>query len=177
MAFESDDVDTGAWSSARVELLKLHHTLGLSAALSAELIGGTSRNAVISKRRRLGLMGANPLQAARWALRRAGRASAPAGSGGWFWPAPPDERFPREALPFMDVPPPPDADPKTLAEREDGECAWPLGPADAPGDHRTLFCCAPAGPGQSYCSVHRERARVRAPCQSQALAAAPGKRF
>jgi hypothetical protein len=177
MATEPSDIDTDAWSSARVELLKLHHTLGLSAALSAELIGETSRNAVISKRRRLGLMGANPLQAARWAVNRACRAPATARLTGSFWRAPPDEALPREALPFMDAPPPPDADPKTLADRGDGECAWPLGPADAPGDYRTLFCCAPASPGQSYCPIHRARARADAPCPPLTLGRLPEKRF
>jgi hypothetical protein len=64
-----------------------------------------------------------------------------------------------EPLPFMDWPLPPGARPKFLADREAGECAWPLGPAEAPGDHRSLFCCAPVKRGRPYCPCHQLRAR------------------
>jgi hypothetical protein len=75
-----------------------------------------------------------------------------------------------EPLPFMDWPPPHDADPRTLACRNHGECAWPLGPAEAIADYRTLYCCAPVERGQSYCPAHRLRAyAVREPhCESSA---------
>ena len=55
----------------------------------------------------------------------------------------------------MDWPAPACADPKTLAERSAGQCAWPLGPAEAAGDYRTLFCCAPVDRGRGYCATHR----------------------
>jgi hypothetical protein len=152
MAGEAID---SVWSAARVALLRLHHALGLSAALSAELIGAVSRNAVISKRRRLGLVGANPLRAARCEAGPSGRPPLfprvwrPAGSQGVVS---------REPLPGMHTPLPLDADPKSLAQRGEHECAWPLGPAEAPGDYRTLFCCAPTQPGRSFCAVHHARA-------------------
>lgn len=149
------DAEPG-WSPARTELLRLHYGLGLSASLSAQLIGRVSKNAVISKRRRLGLTGANPL---RVTLRATGW-TAPGFEAGRL----PRFRPPRvevhgcgAALPAMDAPPLPGTEPKTLALRARGECAWPLGPAEAIGDYRTLFCCAPAEAARSYCSVHRAR--------------------
>jgi len=156
------------WSPARAELVRLHHALGLSAALSARLIGGVSRNAVISKRRRMGLTGANPLQAANRVFRTCHPASGPgplvsavslALPRSYIDPLEP----PCEPLPFMDSPPPPDADPKILAERSRGECAWPLGPAEVEGDHRTLFCCAPVRRGRSYCGAHAAAALSQEP--------------
>ena len=147
------------WSDARVEQLKLHHAMGLSAALSADLIGGVSRNAVISKRRRLGLVGANPLQAAMRRARRAARICA--GDGLFRLGGPGDLRC--EPLPDMDWPPPPDANPRTLADKNAGECAWPLGCAEDAADYQTLFCCAPTGRGESYCPDHRQRAYAGPP--------------
>ena len=44
------------WTPARTALLVAHYQAGMSAAQSAVLIGTVSKNAVISKRRRLGLM-------------------------------------------------------------------------------------------------------------------------
>ena len=170
MQAESGDAIEPAWSPARTELLRLHHALGLSAAVSALLIGGVSRNAVISKRRRCGLLGANPLQSAMRTVRcmgwwddRPSRSTSPRR---------PISRFDdgagvgREALPFMDWPAPADADPKTLANRSSGQCAWPLGPAEAMGDYRTLFCCAPVQQGRGYCAVHRARALSDQPSPS-----------
>jgi hypothetical protein len=153
------------WSAGRTALVRLHHALGLSAAASAQLIGGISRNAVVSKRRRLGLMGANPLRSVRAALRRSafpmlGLVGSPGRPS--FGP---DAVLRREPLPFMDLPPPLNAEPKRLTDRQRGECAWPLGPAEAPGDYRTLFCCAPVERGRSFCPVHRARACAPAPDQ------------
>ena len=157
---EPDNPVEPIWSQDRTELLRAHYTLGLSAAVSALLIGGVSRNAVISKRRRLGLLGANPLQSALRASRCARRNSEPrarpSSSRPWLTPLGDDEADRRrEALPFMDRPAPADADPKTLAERSPGQCAWPLGPAEEPGDYRTLFCCALVEGGRGYCATHR----------------------
>jgi len=160
MADDSTPCPSPTWSSAREALVRLHHALGLSAAASADLIGGVSRNAVISKRRRMGLVGANPLH---WRDRAAAAASyARSPLARLAWPTPPELHACREPLPFMDWPAPPDANPKRLADREPGECAWPLGPANEAGDYRTLFCCAPAERGRSLCAAHRARARVPA---------------
>ena len=51
----SDDSDSGQWSGKRVEMLRQLWLSGHSAAQIAEALGGTSRNAVISKAKRLGL--------------------------------------------------------------------------------------------------------------------------
>ena len=165
MTVEPIDADAPGWSPPRVELLRLHYDLGLSAAISAELIGEVSKNAVISKRRRLGLMGVNP---PRSSICVSGCAEAPLAPS-WYRPQVLRRRpgdgviiLRLHALPFMDWPAPAEANPKTLADRVQGECAWPLGPAEAPGDYRTRFCCAPVSPRRAYCDVHLARAR-RAP--------------
>jgi hypothetical protein len=175
---EPDEDRDAAWSSARTELLRQHYDLGLSAEFSARLIGNVSRNAVISKRRRLGLFGANPLRSLISLARGCAEPQAR------FEPRPrrvPVQRDERDksnarlrALPFMDWPPPPAANPKVLADRSRGECAWPLGPAEASGDFRTLFCCAPIATGQRYCGSHQAHAYTDA--IPPALQVCPGDR-
>lgn len=151
------DAEAG-WTPARTTLLRLHHALGLSAAVSAKLIGDVSRNAVVSKRRRLGLVGRAVI-----ALRL--EPDPPSRSAGprlrrWRPLAPPEP--PSEPLPFMDHPTPADARPATLTERAVGQCAWPLGPAEQPGGWRTLFCGAPVLARGPYCPTHRARAGATA---------------
>jgi hypothetical protein len=51
----SDENDNGPWSAKSAEMLKQLWLSGHSAAQIADALGGTSRNAVISKARRLGL--------------------------------------------------------------------------------------------------------------------------
>jgi GcrA cell cycle regulator len=141
------------WTADRVVLLELHYAQGLSAAESARRLGGVSRNAVISKRYRLGLLGriapVHPLKPrgvgpAKIRLRRL---------------APADDLLDVAPLPPMDLPPPIDARPSILADRGPLACAWPLGPAELPGDATTLVCGAPRTIGRSYCAAHAERAR------------------
>lgn len=147
-----DNLAAAGWTPDRIDLLRRHFAVGLTATESAILLGVT-KNAVISKRTRLGLLGtvrmtwrgdAEPASRVRESRIRCA-------------PTPKLRRLP---LPDMDQPPPPDADPKMLAQRQRGECAWPLGPAEQEGDWRTLFCCAPAHPGGRYCSAHATRARL-----------------
>ncbi len=167
MTVEPNRAAGPGWSPPRVELLRLHYDLGLSAAISAELIGEVSKNAVISKRRRLGLMGANPLRSSIGVPGCAERTF----ESPFVWTR--SNALPRRPhvdvmfvalhpLPFMDLPAPADANPKTLVDRVQGECAWPLGPAETPGDYRTRFCCAPVSGGRAYCRHHLTRA-FRAP--------------
>lgn len=139
------------WTRERVALLRRHYAVGLSAAESAILLG-VSKNAVISKRNRLGLQGAvrslGPKVSAKEQdqspkIRRAR-----------------EPKFRRLPLPDMDLPLPPGAAPKALAFHKRGECVWPLGGAEAPGDWRTLFCRAPATIGRRYCTAHLQRARL-----------------
>lgn len=141
-------------STVRVQLLVDHYRRGLSASESAALIGGVSKNAVVSKRRRLGLL----------AVIGSPRDPDPAQKSPRCERVPPLRAFrgppplPVSPLPDMDQPPPLGADPKPLAARRFGECAWPLGPAEAEGDHRTLFCAARTMPGKVYCAAHAARA-------------------
>ncbi len=150
----SGEAMVSAWSPARVALLRLHHALGLSAAVSAELIGEVSRNAVISKRRRLGLVGVCPATAASRTMPGGSSRARNTWLSHLFWTPPGGRGGARLPLPCMDLPPPPDANPKPLTGRHARECAWPLGPAASPGDYRTLFCCAPVERGRSFCGVH-----------------------
>jgi hypothetical protein len=109
---------------------------------------------VISKRRRLGLFASVAVacgQAVEEPIerRRERRRAA------WIFRGPPP--MPTEPLPSMDWPPAPGARPAVLAERPLDGCAWPLGAAEEPGSHQTLFCGAVVACGRSYCSVHLGR--------------------
>ena len=156
------------WSPERIALLHLHYLQGLTAAESARDIGGVTRNAVISKRYRMGLFGrVTPAP-------RLKRVETNDGAVRYRRLAPREETLAVTPLPAMDWPPPPDARPARMADRPEHSCAWPLGPAAAPGDAATLFCCAPyVGPGP-YCESHRQRAR-RIPDVAPAPPA-PGRR-
>ena len=142
--------DPIAWTADRTALLVEHYNVGLSAAESAGLIGGVSKNSVISKRRRLGLVAtvfvgqrAEALADGVGQPRRRCRARL-------FRGPPP---LPVEPLPDMERAIPPDSRPRRLTERRWGDCAWPLGPAETAGDYRTLFCGAPKVRGR-YCAAH-----------------------
>ena len=146
------------WSPERVALLQLHYLQGMAAAESARLIGLT-RNAVISKRYRLGLFGRAVSDRPR------SRPSKPLKTGDAvrpFWFSPREDLMAVEPLPAMDLPPPPDARPSILADRPARTCGWPLGPAEDPGDATSLFCCAPVVGRKSYCTAHLRRS-LRAP--------------
>jgi len=136
------------WTPARIELLRHHYALGMTPAESADALGGVSRNAVLCKRLRLGLTAQCTEFGGALAglLGRRFRASEP----------PP---LPCQPLPRMDTSPPWDARPRPLLDRGRRECVWPLGPVSQPGDHRTLFCCAPTVRRRSYCKVHVAIAR------------------
>jgi hypothetical protein len=139
------------WSLERVDQLRHHYRLGLTAAESAALLGGVSKNAVISKRTRLGLTGGR-LVVRGPAEGRRGPQARP-----WRWRPEPD--FHCEPLPAMDGAAPVGACPKPLSQHRPGECLWPLGSVESPGDWRTLFCCAAVKDDRRYCEAHASRAR------------------
>jgi GcrA cell cycle regulator len=152
-----------AWTEARVALVVAHYWAGLSAAQSAGLVGGVSKNAVVSKRRRLGL-----LARVAPAAPRECRVAAPAVRRHdldrrilRFLGPPPPQRV--EPLPDMDAATPADAAPKTLMALACGDCVWPLGPAEEPGHYRTRFCGAPVAALGRYCAAHAVRARRCSP--------------
>jgi len=153
-------IDASIWTSERTTLLVEHYNVGLSAAESAKLIGGVSKNAVISKRRRLGLVatvfvGQRPDLSVE-PVRRASR--TPCRTRLLRGPPP----LPVEPLPDMEPSLPSDARPLRLTERRLGDCAWPIGPAAEAGDYRTLFCGAPRARGR-YCATHAALAYRCAP--------------
>jgi hypothetical protein len=141
----------GGWTSARIDMLHRHFALGMTAGQSADALGGVSRNAVLCKRLRLGL---------------SSRSDAPAGvlagllDGRRYLPTEPPP-LPCHPLPEMDLELPADARPSLLADKRHRDCAWPLGPAEQPGDYRTLYCCAPSVARRAYCPVHADIARWR----------------
>jgi len=147
MTDQSSWAQDRGWTPARIDMLYLHYALGMTAGQSAQVLGGVSGNAVQSKRMRLGLASKAPAGAvsALFTGRRV-RFSAVMS-------------LCREPLPEMDFPTPPGARPSRLADRGSRECAWPLGPAEQPGDYRTLYCCAPTRRRSAYCPVHAEHVR------------------
>jgi hypothetical protein len=119
------DVTPTGWTSSRTALLVAHYQAGLSAAESARRIGAVSKNAVISKRRRLGqvaMADVGRIAGACWADDARQRPRFGAGRVPLFRMPPP---MPTEPLPRMDGPPPPGASPRRLTERRFGECVWP----------------------------------------------------
>jgi GcrA cell cycle regulator len=140
----------GGWTPTRIDMLHRHFAAGMTAAQSADALGGVSRNAVLCKRLRLGLS----------------RSDAPAGAlamllaGGRYLPTEPPP-LPCHPLPDMDLEPPADARPSRLFDKGRHACAWPLGPAEEPGDYRTLYCGAPNARRRAYCQAHADIARWR----------------
>ena len=136
-------------------MLHLHYQQGMTAAESAAKIGGVTRNAVISKRYRMGLFGRVPADRPR--LKRVEEPQS--GQVRYRRLAPREDCMGITPLPAMDWPAPPGARPVTLADRPTRSCVWPLGPAETPGDATTLFCCAPLNGLGPYCEAHGLRAR------------------
>jgi hypothetical protein len=141
----------GGWTPARIDMLHRHFAAGMTAGQSADVLGGVSGNAVLCKRLRLGL---------------SSRSDAPAGvlagllDGRRYLPTEPPP-LPCHPLPDMDLAPPEGARPSRLPDKGRRACAWPLGPAEQPGDYRTLYCCAPSVARRAYCPVHADLSRRR----------------
>jgi hypothetical protein len=141
----------GGWTPERIDTLHRHFALGMTAAESADALGGVSRNAVLCKRLRLGLTG----QASASCIDLTGLLTR-----GWYQPIEPPP-LPCHPFPEMDLPPPADARPSCLVGKRRHDCSWPLGPAEQPGDYRTLYCCAPRAGRNAYCETHADLARWR----------------
>ena len=139
------------WNNARVDLLKQAWADGLSASEIADLLGETTRNAVIGKVHRLGLTGdataSRKPRPRRTAPRRnrAGHVSMhkPA-LGSRACPTTPDR-----------LPPAPAALMLSVAGLTDATCHWPIGDPRLPGFG---FCGAKTASGrQPYCAHHQDR--------------------
>ena len=151
MSIQPSPDHAGGWTPARIDLLHLHFAQGMTAAESADALGGVSRNAVLCKRLRLGLTRRASVSYLDLAGLLAGRRYQP------IDPPP----LPCQPLPEMDVALPANARPSRLVAKGRRDCSWPLGPAREPGDYHTLYCCAPRAGRSAYCPAHTDRARWR----------------
>ena len=143
------------WTDARIALISRLWSEGVSASGIAEALGDVSRNAVLGKLHRMGL------------LRSRLPASEPRRYEGPSNPGAPAAMRPAAARPrphAASAPPTPPRSPwretafaplagttpRPWLTREFGECAFPVG---GEGED-VLSCCAPArGPG-AYCAAH-----------------------
>jgi GcrA cell cycle regulator len=133
------------WTRQReAQALRLFLREGLTAAEVAEVLGGVTRAAVISKIHRLGF------------LKRAGQPTAERVTASIRRPRI-DSRLPPKR-PLQPMPElrevPSTGEPCPLAGLPAGACHWPV---DDPGPgrmHLALFCAGPA-PDGVYCAAHR----------------------
>jgi GcrA cell cycle regulator len=149
-----------AWTEDEDAVLIDLHKKGYSASKIAERFVGKSRNAVIGRIHRLGLVkrgDAGARSSAHMEARiRAGKA-APRGRPPTIAKAPaapkPKAKLP-EAEPYIEAKT--DETPKrTFATLERGECRWPIGDPKTEGFG---FCGCKALPLQVYCETHHKRA-------------------
>jgi GcrA cell cycle regulator len=152
--------NVGTWTDERIEALKrLWCIEGLSTTqIAAELGGGITRNAVIGKVNRLGLIQASKIPD-KFKARKKKKASGsrPREQSPWAarW------TIPIEPLPLTKAAD--DVARKALADLENHECRFPVGDPRDPGFG---FCAAERAPGRPYCADHAARAYVRPVRQS-----------
>jgi GcrA cell cycle regulator len=169
------------WTTERIELLTELWTKGLSASqIAAELGGDVSRNAVISKAHRLGLVHgtAKPASTPRPRKPRSPDPAPSVESTSHNEPMPPSMLTNSVAANEPTAPPPaplppregavvPQSEGVTIMELREGVCRWPLGDPTTP---EFRYCGARAVEGLPYCAHHAqlayqpaaERKRVRA---------------
>jgi GcrA cell cycle regulator len=165
------------WTEERIDLLKKLWGEGVSASqIAAELGSDVSRNAVISKAHRLGLVHGTAKVASTPRTQKPSRPPeppAPTEPPAQQDPAPvprtASERPARQpeviAAPVQVVVPPPEG--VTIMELREFMCRWPLGDPTTP---EFRYCGARAAEGLPYCSHHAqvayqpaaERKRLRA---------------
>jgi GcrA cell cycle regulator len=160
------------WTEDRVERLKKLWAEGMSAGQIRDELGGTSRNAVIGKVRRLDLARRpNPVASQQPKLKQERRKPGPIAS--LVTPArfgdapdwPPEPRFrkhyPAEPLAI--------SKPVSILDLTSSTCRWPLEQANVIGGY--LFCGGKALDGCAYCRTHQERAGSTAPARARKAAA------
>lgn len=128
-----------SWTEDRTAEAKRRWLAGDTAVSIAEAIGGVTGKAVGAQMLRLGLQRAKVR----------GTSAKPVtswGQGTTCVPLAPSLELVAQA----DAPAPTGG--KTLAERGPRECCWPIGSPDPARGQ--LFCAAPTGFRQSYCSAH-----------------------
>lgn len=141
------------WSEERTQALRSLYAEGLSAAQIARRLGGVTRNAVLGKLHRMGLLRrlapsapktVQPKREPR--LRYHKPATIIIARAGASDHTPGAERAPMVVGP--DTPP---STAKPWVEREAGQCRWPFRTSDG----ETFSCCAPvARDGAPYCTDH-----------------------
>ena len=177
---QTTEAKTEGWTEARVTLLRKLYAEGTKSAsqIADQIPGEFSRNAVIGKLHRLGLVG-------RTTAARPRNASLPlkpsrVTQGHRRTHRNPDivdyirkvEKCQIQAgvlPPIVRSAPLPVREPEdissgvTLLELKEHSCRWPLG---GHLEKATLFCGAPKVPGKSYCSCHSARAFQRSLAKS-----------
>jgi GcrA cell cycle regulator len=163
-------VGSSTWTDDRIAAMTAHFYQGLSASQSAKLLGGVTRNAVIGRRFRMGLVLTPEQRSAAMATganRQPARRTTPKGL----------PLYPREPKPRLVAParPPESRDPRwtpprastalpatavTFSDREPHQCVWCVEPFEAPAHEFMMVCGARvAEAGRPYCEAHEARSR------------------
>lgn len=190
------------WSPERIESLRKHWLAGSSASRIAELLGGTTRNAVISKLHRLGLTAGTHLRkkpgtgsapvpripsginAKRSAAKQRrstfvfGRPENQRSVPSRFQGGSSDLELPVEQVEELVVEP---SARRGIADLEPNQCRWPIGDPMEPEFH---FCHLTQIGGMSYCEHHARRAyqapsvpqRRRLPAGTELEVSLPGSK-
>jgi GcrA cell cycle regulator len=134
-----------SWTDERVDQLKSLWAEGLSASQIARVLGGVTRNAVISKVHRLGLAGR--ATTVRTKPQRISLTRCPLSYGPPLmpadWIAEPEPALAEDGA-FMSV--------LTISDRT---CRWPIGD---PCDSDFHYCGRKPKEGKPYCEIHARRA-------------------
>jgi GcrA cell cycle regulator len=137
-------IHAGTWADeSRVERLKELWAKGYSASVIATELGGTTRNAVISKANRLGLPGRHTVST----VRRVRRASAPKPPA---FPRP--HKAPGKLRPARTATPVLDALLIPLDQLTSETCHWPV---DGPDGRVAGYCGHQRTGRQPYCNHHQ----------------------
>ena len=177
--FAGDCLYQNPWlDEAKVALLKQLYAEGHSASHIAARIGGTvTRNAVIGKAHRLGLLGTAPLKIKR-TMRQRSRSEASSTSrknSGWKRQKMNNSRTRRIAEIFASepyIPQPqiviPEHEQKTLIDLGDHECRFPLNDGNP-----FKFCAREREKGLPYCKQHARIAFNPSEVRQRAASAQP----
>ncbi|MGE0232686.1 MAG: GcrA family cell cycle regulator [Flavobacteriaceae bacterium] len=148
------------WTDERVTRLKQLWSDGNSAGEIATFLGGTTRNAVIGKIHRLGLMKREQPQSAKRRIARQNRPAAPRKSRperaeAYRAPEHAPERLPTPII--AERAPDYTGEPVPFTETGPRSCKWIFSNAPA------MCCGAPVRTGTSWCEKHYRRVYVPAP--------------
>ena len=132
-----------SWTSEKVEKLKELWSKGHTASQIAEMLGDTTRNAVIGKAHRLDLEARAPskqsaLPKSRENKQTTRRAAAPLSRKAKFQSILLDKNFEPE-------------NPKTLEDLTESTCKWPIG---HPNEEKFYFCGRKPEGEFPYCKLH-----------------------